>query len=454
MTKKTFLKELKEKLNILDENEINDIINEYETIIDDKVKDGITEKEAIESFGNLDELSNEILKAYKINPKYNKEETSEDFNSFIKKSARKLSDFTKNTIEDIKNNDSNFTIETIFEIILKAIVFLFILVILKLPFEIIESLGESILEIMVYPIDKMLVFIFDLFMFVLYVLCSILIGIAFFKDNIKSSKTKDDNKNEIKKEVETKKTKKTKKSEIKEEKIIKEKKSNNTTNIFMTIAKVFVTIVFLLPLWCVVIGLSIALAIVIYYTITGINLLGIAFILIGIIVFTSFIISILNNIFTGKKNKFILNTITGLVFIVIGGFITIDEFRKYEYIDTINHEDFTKTTNYEIIEIKDTLYIKDCNKIIDETMKDNEIKIEYSYYTDMITVNINKENNRIYFNEDLKNDIPIKLYNIIINNLKNKKIYNYSNLELTKIEKTIYTNNNTKDKIVCSDIAF
>ncbi|MBS7021215.1 MAG: DUF1700 domain-containing protein, partial [Firmicutes bacterium] len=76
MTKKKFLSELEKKLNVLNESEIKDIINEYSDIIDEKVKHGKTEKEAIEDFGKIEDLAKEILSAYKINPDY--KETRKD----------------------------------------------------------------------------------------------------------------------------------------------------------------------------------------------------------------------------------------------------------------------------------------------------------------------------------------------------------------------------------------
>ena len=72
MNKKKFLKILEEKLQILSEEEINDILNEYKDTIEEKVKHGSSEEEAVADFGSVEELSREILKAYKINPDYSK----------------------------------------------------------------------------------------------------------------------------------------------------------------------------------------------------------------------------------------------------------------------------------------------------------------------------------------------------------------------------------------------
>ena len=70
MNKSSFISKLKKNLKILDENEVKDIVDEYSETIDEKIKNGKTEEEAIKDFGDVNELCKEILKAYKINPKF------------------------------------------------------------------------------------------------------------------------------------------------------------------------------------------------------------------------------------------------------------------------------------------------------------------------------------------------------------------------------------------------
>lgn len=74
MDKKTFLLELQRSLRILKEEELQDIISEYEQHIDMKVARGLTEAEAIEDFGSLDELKAEILAAYHVRADYEVEQ--------------------------------------------------------------------------------------------------------------------------------------------------------------------------------------------------------------------------------------------------------------------------------------------------------------------------------------------------------------------------------------------
>lgn len=70
MDKKTFLLNLQHALSVLEEEELQDIISEYEQHIDLKVKNGLTEEEAIADFGTMSELTTEILEAYHVRADY------------------------------------------------------------------------------------------------------------------------------------------------------------------------------------------------------------------------------------------------------------------------------------------------------------------------------------------------------------------------------------------------
>lgn len=70
MDKNEFLSELEKSLSVLQEDELKDIISEYEQHIDIKVEKGLTEEEAIADFGSLQELTAEILEAYHVRVDY------------------------------------------------------------------------------------------------------------------------------------------------------------------------------------------------------------------------------------------------------------------------------------------------------------------------------------------------------------------------------------------------
>lgn len=70
MTKKDFLKELETRLQMLDEKEREDIIEEYSQHIGMRMESGMKEEEAIDDFGDMNDLIAEILEAYHLDPEY------------------------------------------------------------------------------------------------------------------------------------------------------------------------------------------------------------------------------------------------------------------------------------------------------------------------------------------------------------------------------------------------
>jgi len=70
MDKREFIERLKQSLSVLQEDELRDILDEYEQHIDMKVESGLTESEAIADFGSLPELTAEILEAYHVRADY------------------------------------------------------------------------------------------------------------------------------------------------------------------------------------------------------------------------------------------------------------------------------------------------------------------------------------------------------------------------------------------------
>lgn len=70
MNKETFLKELQEYLRILEDQEQQDILEEYAQHIDMKIQKGLSEEEAIQDFGSVQQLAAEILEAYHVKPEF------------------------------------------------------------------------------------------------------------------------------------------------------------------------------------------------------------------------------------------------------------------------------------------------------------------------------------------------------------------------------------------------
>lgn len=115
MTKSEFLEQLEQKLSLISEKERKDILIEYGTYIDDKVANGASEKEAIQGFGDLDDLAKEILEAYKINT------------DTLDTKADKTLDRAYSKTESFLNKVGNFSVNDIFHLIFDAFVLLVLL---------------------------------------------------------------------------------------------------------------------------------------------------------------------------------------------------------------------------------------------------------------------------------------------------------------------------------------
>ena len=61
MTKKDFLELLRVKLKNLPKDDIEERVNFYSEMIDDRIEDGYSEEDAVKEIGNVDEISREII---------------------------------------------------------------------------------------------------------------------------------------------------------------------------------------------------------------------------------------------------------------------------------------------------------------------------------------------------------------------------------------------------------
>ena len=60
MNKKEFLDTLCQRLSVLSQEDINDRLNFYGEMIDDKVEDGLSEEEAVAQIGNIEDVVTQI----------------------------------------------------------------------------------------------------------------------------------------------------------------------------------------------------------------------------------------------------------------------------------------------------------------------------------------------------------------------------------------------------------
>ena len=127
MTKQQFIDELNRRLQIISEKERKDIIDEYCNHIDMRMAEGKSEEEAIEDFGDIDELISDILDAYKINTKSMQDETFEG----------KMNRFLDDLFEGLKKIVSHFTsldMDGVVHLLFELFITLIILAVLRCPF--------------------------------------------------------------------------------------------------------------------------------------------------------------------------------------------------------------------------------------------------------------------------------------------------------------------------------
>ena len=461
MTKKKFLSELEKKLSVLDDSEIKDIINEYRDIIDEKVKHGKTEKEAIEDFGSLDDLAKEILSAYKINPNYkdvHKDEfeasakkLGEDFDDFIKKGAEKASKVTKKVMDQVRENEQEFTIEFIFELLLKAIAALLLCVVATIPMTIIKELVESLLRMFVSPLSNILIFLFEFVLGILFLILCGAIFIAMFKQYVTPNKKEEVKKGENKKEKleETKMKKK--------EKVVKRSEHDALGTLIITIMKVAVILFILLPIWMMEFGIGICLVFLLAAMIKGIFFVGPLFLCAGGICVLSELSSIIYRmIFTEKKPHF-YGILIGLVFLVIGTFLTIDLVMNFDYIKEApsgyDKKNYTETLEVDANTVVDYDYHMKYQTKIDNTMADHQIKVEVIYYEDIYQVPmVIKENENHEITVALEDNKRTNFkfhYQMLIDDLRENQLHDYRQLE--DYDVIITANENTLNLISLED---
>lgn len=456
MTKKKFLEELEKKLKILDELERRDIINEYSDVIDEKIKNGKTEKEAIEDFGDLNELVTEILKAYKINPDFNsKEENGEKFKDFVEKSdsviknmAMKMSNFTKQLASDIKGKDNNFSIEFVFEIIIKSFILLCIFLLLRFPFWIINEMGIGILNVAFDPFDQILIFFWSIIVTLIYFLTCILIGILMFKQNIFKPNSEDSAPLE-KSNIKDKKNLKTKIETQKSE--VENNNSHGDTGPVLVIFKILIIIFLLIPIIFINLSFFAALSFLIYMIIKGVNVVGPIIVVTGFIIIGTYMFNVISNLIYNRKRVYLTPFVAGFVFIILGGLLTIDMIFNITFYNKLPNNRFEPTVITYVEEVDNYFKIAvnrgERNIIIDNNLEDNKILIEIVYYDKFSE--IKKFNDK--YDQDVYIEVEFKEYktkefikNIIID-LKNNEVYNYKDLYQAKIK--IYANSNTVNLI-------
>ena len=456
MNKREFLRELEIRLSILDENEVKDILNEYGGIIDEKIKDGKSETDAVSEFGALEELSTEILKAYKINPKYcnsnaagrdKAKEVLRSSEEWIKYTSGKIAKFLKGASDGLGKSGRIPSVELVLEIVIKIAILLVILAILKIPFYIIGGLWIGIFSFSFTPVDWIFTVVWKILSMVVYLAAAVCIFWAMFREYFAGfssvDKSADANSGAESKTEAAREEKVAASEELHKKEPLKRNKSGGVAGALLALVRVFVVIAALLPLWLIQAGLIVAMPVTIYYFIYGVNIPGLIIILTGVITGVAGLSDLIYKLaFKIRKISLlcIIPFIISMVLVTTGTVVFAHNILHFEYIDGLPE-------NIKYSTIEKTFSLKDEKRIItndfagveyeiDEELINGEVVVLISYIDEIIKINDIKmadgrNNYNLIYTRRLY-DLRM-LYDLFINDLKNGKVYNYSKLNKTDV---------------------
>lgn len=418
MKKEEFLSKLRRKLSVLDNNEIDDIIVEYEGYIDEKIAAGKTEEEAIADFGSVDELAKELLRAYKINVDKSSftEQVESGFNEFGK--------FIDKTAERIGKGDS----KDIFTFVIEMFILLIGISILRIPFQIFSSLSQSIFfdSGIGFPVN---VFgaILVAFIWIIYVVVSFYIMVNFFKTRYhkyfnQGVRVEDDETHEtIMKDNEVRKHER-----VSREEIYYGESKDSFTKVLIFIFKFFM-VIFMIPVFFSMLGLGFAIGFCIYLLVKGITYYGVFLILIGVFFIASLIFDIGCRFINNKKSNgalIVINIIVSITLMVVGTFMTIDEFlnTKIIYDASENTISYVEKYSYDY-NSNFKLYgsISEIEFVIDESLTDT-INVELIAYNEYFKNNTKLVERKSGVYVEYKERFSSEYLDVIVENLKNKEI--------------------------------
>ena len=176
-----FLDKLESKIDAIDEKERKKIIKKYQRIIEEKIKDGMEEKEAIQSLGDINDIAKDICEDYHVNLVNRKRTFKEVLNDGIEESAKFLAETCQDVITYSKAATKDNFLISFFEIALKIVILVLLFMLFKIPFIILQSGLEFTFELLFFPFNVVLTEIFEYIISILYGAVCIATSIYIFK---------------------------------------------------------------------------------------------------------------------------------------------------------------------------------------------------------------------------------------------------------------------------------
>ncbi len=423
MKKEEFLNKLRKRLDVLEEKEVEDILTEYEGYIDEKIEAGSTEEEAVNSFGDVDLLADELLKAYKVKVSKNEDPIGNFANKIVKIIDRLINDLSKKSPKEI----ARFIIE--------IFVILLLIGLCHIPVSMLVNLGSNVFNILSSPLNRIFYTIWSFVLEFAYAILAIVVFVRVFNYRYLQNVSLE----EEPKQKNTKKIKNVKK-EGKKEKVVEDvliaNKKSYITSFSEFIIKIsvfflkFLAICILFGVSMYLIGMGIVLAICIYLLIQGVTYFGFYLVMLSLFILGIIFFWLLFNFVLDRKNhglRLAVSLLISFTLLGVGCGIATLEVAETEFINSPPSDITIEVMQEELVMNEDTIFIGNISDYVVDNSLEN-VLVEYRYYPlgNRMATNIHKEDEFVYLDWTLeKLYLRGELLTHFINDLKEKKVYNY-----------------------------
>ena len=421
MKKEEFLNKLRKRLDILEEKEVEDLLSEYVGYIDEKIEAGASEEEAVNSFGDIDELADELLKAYKVKVPKNDDPIGNFANKVVKIIDRLIQDFSKKSPKEI----AQFVIE----------IFLILLLIglCHIPVSMLVDLGSNVFNILSSPLNRIFYTVWSFVLEFAYCILAIVVFVRIFNYRYLQNVSIEEEKKEEPKEY--KKKEKPKKEKVVQE-VCVEKRKSGLTSFSEFIIKIgvfflkFLAICILFGVSVYLIGMGIVLAICVYLLIQGVTYFGFYLVMLSLFILGIIFFWLLFNFVLDRKNhglRLAVSLLVSFTLLGVGCGVATLEVAETEFINSPPSDITTEVMQEELVMNEDTIFIGNISDYVVDNSLEN-VLVEYRYYPlgNKMATNIHKDDDFVYLDWSLeKIYLRQELLSHFINDLKEKKVYNY-----------------------------
>ncbi len=417
---KRYLDNLNDSLFFLAPPERQKVLGKYEKIVDGK-----TYKEIVQEIGSVDDVVKKICSEYNLNYHYYIRKNK--FDNDVTNLTNIIANFIRDIIKIIRKYTYTHTLESFLEVCIKLITLIILFALLKLPCILLESLGNYVNKLLFYPYNVS----FDTFLniiisFCYLIGCVILIIKVFgtYKPGAKSL------------EAET-------------------KHNEKEYNWLEFMIRLLIYLIILIPLCIVGLSVLVGLIISLYLVISGIKVFGISVLLIGLLGLIYTLFQQVKDSLNHKTSSLLSMIIISISVFLLGIGLTIHNFSQFKFPNSLEKSSLLKITEEEAITLDDSntkIILSQGNYeiIADDSLSDNEIRAEVSYYDDYVDVLYHQEKvdniNYLVFRttKDEQVDLAKKFKNIV-KDLKRGYVFNYSNVNKMSIK--IYANSEVKNNM-------